>query len=100
MNTILACVFPETLPDEGLLFPLVQVFEQVVHMQAVENEPQENDSDFVRHCREQGRLQTFTPAPLGEQRLRFMALVEDMRRRGADYTVQLSMLTLAGTASG
>ncbi|MGD9949240.1 MAG: hypothetical protein AB7U29_12280 [Desulfobulbus sp.] len=100
MNTTLACVFPETLPDEGLLFPLVQVFEQVVHMQAVENEPLETTSNFVHHCQDRGRLQTFTPAPLGEQRQRFMALVADMRRHGADYTSQLSMLTLAGLNRG
>lgn len=100
MKTTLACVFPETLPDAGLLFPLVQVFGQVVHMQAVENEPIETDSVFVRHCLDQGRLQTFTPAPLGDQRQRFMALVEDMRRHGADYTSQLSMLTLADLHRG
>lgn len=65
-------------------------------MQAVENEPVETDSAFVRHCLDQGVLRTFTPVPLGEQRQRFLALIEDMRRHGADYTSQLSMLTLAG----
>ncbi len=65
-------------------------------MQAVENDPVETDSIFIRRCQDQGRLQTFTPAPLGEQRQRFMALVADMQRHGADYTSQLSMLTLAG----
>jgi len=100
MNTTLACVFPETLPDAGLLFPLVQVFGQVVHMQAVENEPLETEATFVHRCREKGRLRTFTPAPLGEQRQRFMALVTDMQRHGADYTSQLSMLTLAGLHRG
>ncbi|MDD2464507.1 MAG: hypothetical protein PHI97_10975 [Desulfobulbus sp.] len=69
-------------------------------MQAVENEALENTSDFIRRCREQGRLQPFAPAPLGEHRQRFMALVEDMRRHGADYTAQLSMLTLAGLNRG
>ncbi len=69
-------------------------------MQAVENEPLQTDSEFVRLCLQQGRLQTFTPAPLGEDRQRFMALVEDMRRHGADYTTQLSMLTLAGLNRG
>ncbi|MGE4558599.1 MAG: hypothetical protein AB7E77_00220 [Desulfobulbus sp.] len=65
-------------------------------MQAVENEPVETDSAFVRHCLDQGMLRTFTPVPLGDQRQRFLALIEDMRRHGADYTSQLSMLTLAG----
>jgi len=98
MNKTIACVFPETLPDERLLFPLVQVFDQVVHMQAIENTPPEQGTEtvFIEQCRQRGRLQGFTPAPLGEQRDRFRALVQDMRRRGDAYTSQLSMLTLAG----
>jgi hypothetical protein len=96
MNTTFACVFPETQPDAGLLFPLLQVFDRVVHMQAVENEPIETRSPFIQECVSQGRLQGFTPVPLGEQRQRFMALVEDMRRHGAEYISQLGMLTLAG----
>ena len=98
MNKSIACIFPETLPDERLLFPLVQVFGQVVYLQAVENEepPPDTETVMVRQCREQGRLHHFTPAPLGEQRQRFLALVQDMRRRGDTYISQLSMLTLAG----
>lgn len=98
MNKSIACAFPETLPDERLLFPLVQVFGQVVYMQAVENEPPDQgpNSAFVERCRQEGRVRTLTPAPLGDQRERFLALVQDMRRRGSDYTSQLSMLTLAG----
>lgn len=98
MNKSIACVFPETLPDERLLFPLVQVFGQVVHMQAIENEPPEQGAEtaFSEQCRRQRRLQRFTPIPLGGQRDRFIALMQDMRRRGEAYTSQLSMLTLAG----
>ena len=98
MNKSIACVFPETLPDERLLFPLVQVFGQVVHLQAIENEPPEQGAEtaFSEQCRRQGRLQGFTPVPLGGQRDRFIALIQDMRRRGEAYTSQLSMLTLAG----
>jgi hypothetical protein len=98
MNKSIACVFPETLPDERLLFPLVQVFGQVVYLQAVESEPPPPDTETVavKQCREQGRLGYFTPAPLGEHRQRFLALVQDMRRRGDTYVSQLSMLTLAG----
>lgn len=94
----IACVFPETLPDERLLFPLVPVFDQVVYMQAVENAPPEHGraSAFVEQCRQLGRLHYCTPAPLGDQRQRFFALVQDLRSRGADYINQLGMLTLAG----
>lgn len=98
MNKSIACVFPETLPDERLLFPLVQVFGQVVYLQAVENEPPPHDTETVavKQCREHGRLGYFTPAPLGGHRQRFLALVQDMRHRGDTYVSQLSMLTLAG----
>lgn len=101
MNKTLACMFPETLPDADFLFPLLQVFDQVVHMQAVENEPIETRSSFVERCISQGRLQALSPSPLSDdQRLRFMALVDDMRRHGADYISQLGMLTLAGLHRG
>lgn len=98
MNKSIACLFPETLPDERLLFPLVLVFEQVVYMQAIENEPFEYGllAPFIERCQQLGRLQMFTPSPLGDQRERFLSLVNDMKRRGVDYTSQLSMLTLAG----
>ncbi len=98
MNKISACIFPDTLPDESLLFPLVQVFAELVYMQAVEHEPcnKEHSSLFIEQLLQQGLLQLITPVPLGKQRERFLALMEDMKRRGGDYTNQLSMLTLAG----
>lgn len=98
MNNVIACVFPDTLPDEELLFPLVQVFGQLVYLQAVENEPLATDlaTPFIEQLLQQGTLQLFTPAPLGEQRQRFLALTDDMKKRGGDYMSQLSMLTLAG----
>ena len=96
MNTTLACVFPQTLPDADFVFPLLQVFDGVVHLQAVENEPLETNSAYLHQCLESGKLHPFAPVPLGENRQRFLALVEDMRRHGADYISQLSMLTVAG----
>lgn len=98
MKNSIACVFPETLPTERFLLPLLQVFGQVVHMQAIENAPPDHRTAtaFIERCRQQGRLRTFTPAPLGEQRERFCALAQELRRRGDAYISQLSMLTLAG----
>jgi hypothetical protein len=98
MNKATACIFPETLPSESLLFPLVQVFGQLVYLQAVEDEPLETGlpTPYAGHLLQQGTLQLFTPAPLGEQRERFLALTGDMQNRRDDYTSQLSMLTLAG----
>jgi hypothetical protein len=98
MKNVIACVFPDTLPDEGLLFPLVQVFGQLVYLQAVENEPLEAklSTPFIEQLLQQGTLRMFTPVPLGGQRERFLALTGDMQKRGGDYISQLSMLTLAG----
>src|SRR5665647_2121596 len=98
MNNVIACVFPDTCPNEDLFFPLVQVFDQLVYLQAVEDEPLEKDlsTHFTEQLLQQGTLQLFTPVPLGEQRQRFLALTGDMQKRQDDYTSQLSMLTLAG----
>jgi|GEM_PF-616044 hypothetical protein len=98
MKNSIACVFPETLPAERFLLPLVQVFGHIVHMQTVENTPpeQRTATAFIERCRQQGRLRTFTPVPLGDQRERFLALVQDIRRRGDAYISQLSMVALAG----
>lgn len=98
MNNTTACLFPETLPSESLLFPLVQVFSPLVYLQAVEDEPLGTglSTPFIEQLLRQGTLQLFTPAPLGDQRERFLALTGDMQRRRDDYTSQLSMLTLAG----
>ena len=99
MNIVTACIFPETLPSESLLFPLVQVFDQLVYLQAVEDEPlgtHQSSSPLAEYLVQQGTLQLFTPAPLGDQRERFLALTGDMQKRRDDYTSQLSMLTLAG----
>jgi hypothetical protein len=96
VNVNCACVFPETRPDEQLLFPLLQVFSQLVHIQAIENEAVEEgaESAFVVCCRQQERLIGCTPVPLGTERERFCSLIGDMRR-GETYTSQLNMLILA-----
>ena len=98
MNNTTACIFPETSPNESLIFPLVQVFGQLVYLQAVEDEPLGTGfpTPFIEQLLQQGTLQLFTPAPLGDQRERFLALTGDMQKRRDDYTSQLSMLTLAG----
>ena len=98
MNQLTACIFPDTLPDEQLLFPLVQVFDQLVQMQAVEDEPLDTRTltPLVASLMAHGALALVAPAPLGEQRQRFLALVHDMHTRGDDYLGQLSMLSLAG----
>lgn len=98
MNTIVACVFPETLPDEALIFPLVPVFDRLVYLQAIEDEPLDQgiETPWIAQLLRQGTLQRVAPMPLGDQRARFLALVNDIRNRRDDYASQLSMLALAG----
>ena len=57
MNNVTACIFPDTLPDEALLFPLVQVFNQLVYLQAVEDEPLGTHlTPGIEHLLQQGTL--------------------------------------------
>lgn len=98
MKSIDACVFPETLPDEALIFPLVPVFDRLVYLQAIEDEPLDPqiETPWIAALLRQGTLQCVTPIPLGDQRARFLALVADIRNRRDDYASQLSILALAG----
>jgi hypothetical protein len=92
------CVFPDTMPREEILFPLVQVFEQVVYLRPVENDTPELDTytSFCKKAVEADRLTFDCPAPLGDNRDRFLQLVKDLQNRPDDYASQLSSLSLAG----
>lgn len=98
----IACIFPETRPDDRLVFPLVQVFDQVVYMQAVENDPRHGDrmAPFIERCRRENRLRLTDPAPLGADQPRFLSLIRDMTEHKETYLGQLSMLTLAEMHQG
>ena len=95
MSQSTACVFPETVPREDQIAPLVQVFAEVVHLQAVEDEPPAAAGALLADLYRRGRLRLVTPAPLGDQRDCFLALVRDMEQRRDDYLSQLALLTLA-----
>jgi hypothetical protein len=96
---ISACIFPETVPGDEILFPLVQIFSRLVYCRAVEEDeiPEELQSPFSRQLEDAGLGRTFVPAPLGDkQRQRFLALIKDLRTRGDDYAAQLKNLSLSG----
>ncbi|MFP7753519.1 hypothetical protein ACLG6S_02480 [Thermodesulfobacteriota bacterium B35] len=98
MKKLTVCIFPDTVPRDGVLFPLVQVFDRVVYCQAVEN-MEIGSMHLDAMSRELIRRQLcifFAPAPLGENRERFLALVSDLRSRRDDYASQLGALSLAG----
>lgn len=94
-----ACLFPDTIVTEKYALPLVQVFRRLVYLRPVENEdplPDEAaNSPLLTGLREKQRLLPITPVPLGAQRERFLALMEDIQRYGQEYLTRLSFLTLA-----
>jgi hypothetical protein len=95
MSQFAVCVFPESVPREDQVAPLVQAFGQVVHLQPVEDEPLAAPSPAILELLQAGRLRLVTSVPLGDRRDRFLALVRDMAQRRDDYLSQLALLTLA-----
>ncbi len=97
-----AYIFPETVPGDEIIFPLVQVFMPLVYSQAVEDDeiPEELQSAFVGELDEKKLCTIHVPSPLGEQRERFLALINDLQNRRDDYAAQLKSLSLAGIGTG
>jgi len=88
------CVFPDTLPKDATLFPLMQFFAEAVYIAAVENDQQGIDElpPLAAGLLAQGLLRFHCPAPLGADRERFLSLLKELRQRPADCL----SLTLAG----
>ncbi len=101
MNRRSVVIFPDTVPTEQVLIPLVQVFEPVVYCLPVENEAAETDSggSGCAELLKQGLCRFFVPAPLEADRDRFLRLVSDLQNRRDDYVGQLSRLSLASLSS-
>ncbi|CAK8716418.1 MAG: hypothetical protein CDV28_13520 [Candidatus Electronema aureum] len=97
MNTQRLCVFPDTLPKDEILFPLVQFFAEAVYIAPAENDlPSKNELPSVAgELLEQGLLRFHCPAPLGADQDRFLCLIKEMRHRPSDY----AGLSLAGRLS-
>jgi hypothetical protein len=94
-------IFPDSVPAAQVLIPLVPVFEPVVYCQPVENDDsRETLSALCRVMVEQSHCQLQAPAPLGEQRERFLHLVRDIQERRDDYTAQLAHVSLASIPTG
>jgi hypothetical protein len=101
INNKSACIFPDTIPRGEVLFPLLQVFEQVVYLRPVENDVPVA-ADLPTLCREMVDLDLVRfdcPAPLLDNRDRFVRLVHDLQHRRDDYAGQLSHLSLAGLSN-
>ncbi|WP_417912171.1 hypothetical protein [Candidatus Electronema sp. TJ] len=94
MRADIVNIFPDTLPKDRLLFPLVQFFVETVHTLPVENSQPgpEELPPFADALLVQGLLRFHCPAPLGAERERFLALIAELRQRPGDYAA----LALAG----
>ena len=90
------CVFPDTLPKDEMLFPLVQCFAEAVYLAAAENDlPDVNDiPPLAGWLLAQGLLRFHCPAPLGADQERFLRLIKELRQRPGDYIG----LSLAGNS--
>ena len=104
MNTkkISACIFPETVPGDAILFPLVQVFTPIVYCRAVEDDeiPEILHTSLARKLEAADLCRVHVSSPLGEQRERFLALINDLKNRGDDYAARLKNLSLSGIGRG
>ncbi|XOF34293.1 MAG: hypothetical protein ACL93V_03085 [Candidatus Electrothrix sp. YB6] len=95
MSFEIAYIFPDTLPDEALVFPLVQLVDRVVFLRPAENDEPEAEelTPFLREMTEQQCISSACPAPLRQDRDRFMQLLQDIRSRPDDYAGHLSSLS-------
>ncbi|WP_339138620.1 MAG: hypothetical protein WGN25_09945 [Candidatus Electrothrix sp. GW3-4] len=97
MSVDLAYIFPDVLPDDGVVLPLPLLFTQVLFLRPVEDDLPEADTPLVREMlgqQERSRCIAYTcPAPLGEDRERFLALLQDIRLRPEDYAGHLGNLS-------
>jgi len=98
MNINKICVFPDTMLRDEIIFPLVQVFDQVVHLRPVENDipSLKGCSSLCQQAITDHLVDFCCPAPLGDDRDRFLHLVNDLQQRPDDYAGQLTNLSLAG----
>jgi hypothetical protein len=95
MHADIVNIFPDVLPEDGLLFPLVQFFAEAVHTSPTENSPPHQGElpPLADALLAQGLLRFHCPAPLGADLGRFLSLVQEMRQRPGVFAA----LALAGS---
>ena len=102
MSIDLAYIFPNILPEDAVVFPLIRLFDRFAFLRPVEDDPPEADSPFLREMtKQQGerdRIIFPCPAPLAGERDRFLGLLRDIRLHPEEYAGHLGNLT-AGLGS-
>ncbi len=82
-----AYIFPDILPKDETLFPLVQLFAELVYLAPAENDLPWQDAlpPLANEVLAQGLLRCHCPAPLGADRERFFRLLAELRQRPGEH---------------
>jgi hypothetical protein len=99
MNPLKSIYFPATDIYSIRQYPIFLLFQKLHMIQPVENQDSEQSQESTDIFIKSGFCQVDTPSPLGENRKRFLQLVEDISKREDDYAAQLSALTLAAMSN-
>ncbi len=95
MSSLNTLFFPGTDIYSIRQYPIFLIFQKIHLIKPVEEDPAgphgESSDSFIKS----GFCQAHTPCPLGEDRKRFLHLVQDIKNRKDDYAAQLSSLILA-----
>ncbi len=90
-------IFPDILPEDGVVFSLSQLFPRLVFLRPVEDDLPEMKTSLLQAMAHQQAgsswLNYTCPAPLGKDRDRFLALFQDIRLRPDEYAGHLSHLS-------
>jgi hypothetical protein len=96
MNSLNTLYFPGTDIYSIRQYPIFLLFQKIHLIKPVEAALADSGEEFSDSFIKSGFCQVHTPCPLGENRDRFLYLVEDIKNRKDDYATQLSSLILAG----
>lgn len=94
MNILETLYFPDTAIFSERQYPLFLLFPKVNLITLIETDETSRE-DSVDSFMYGSICQVHTPAPLGEDKDRFLYLINDIKNRKDDYAAQLGQLTLA-----
>ena len=91
--------FPGTKIYSAQQYPMFLLPGTIHVLQPIEETPLSDELEPVDTFIKNDFCQAYTPAPLGENRGRFLHLIRDISERKDDYAAQLSQLTLAALSN-
>jgi hypothetical protein len=99
MSSLNTLFFPGTDIYSIRQYPIFLLFQKIHLIKPVENDPSGSGDESSDSFIKSGFCQVHTPCPLGENRERFLYLVNDIKNRKDDYSAQLSSLILAAKSN-